>query len=113
MKGTEKQKEAVAEVAVEKKASPSATPSYKYKLVRKTDNFVKEAKEVCYIYWRSNGTFGSLGSAPNVGASLALDKQLDGKSSYTTDQITKLIEVTDSCVKFETKDGLHELTIAK
>lgn len=116
MKGTEKQKEAAAEIISEKSTvvkSESALPSSKYKLMRKKDNFVKEAKQVCYIYWKSNGTFASIGNSPNVGASLALDKEPGQNSSHTTDQITKIIEITDSCFKFETKDGLHELIIAK
>lgn len=103
MKTTEKQKEVVTE-------KPSS--NFKYKLVREKDNLIKEANEACYLFWKSNGTFQSMGSAPSVGASLALDLEFGVKSTHITDQITNIIEVSKNRVKFETKDGLHELTIA-
>lgn len=107
MKATEKKKEAAPEKS---KEVPS---NFKYKLVRKKDNLTVEANEVSYLFWKSNGTFQALGYAPSEGASMALDLEFGVKSAHITDQITKIVEISDNCVCFETKDGLHELTIAK
>lgn len=104
MKATEKQKE----VAVQKPLS-----KFKYTLTRKSDNLVKEGNEVCYVYWKGNGTFQSMGNSPSVGASLALDLEYGVKSTHITDQITSILEASGEVFKFETKDGLHELTVNK
>lgn len=104
MKATDKQKEVVAE-------TPAS--SFKYKLTRKKDNLVKEGNEVCYLFWKPNGTFQSMGNSPSVGASLAIDLEYGVKSTHITDQITSIVEVSDKGLKFETKDGLYELIVTK
>jgi hypothetical protein len=110
MKTTEKQKETIVE---DKTTDSKKVSSFKYKLVRKKDNLVVEANEVCYIFWKGNGTFQSIGNFPKETASLALDLEYGVTSTHITDQITKILEITHSIVKFETKDGVHELTINK
>jgi len=103
----EKEKEAPAKETTAVKQAPSL---YKYKLVRKSDNLTKEGNDITYVVWKSNGTFHSLSNSPSVGMSMALDLEYGVKSTYITDQITKILEQSSEGLVFETKDGKYELT---
>lgn len=95
------------------KTKEAAVSNYKYKLVRKSDNLTKEGNEITFVAWKSNGTFQSLVGSPMVGTSMALDLELGVRSTHITDQITKIVEVSEGSIKFETKDGLYECTTNK
>lgn len=95
------------------KTKEVAASNYKYKLVRKSDNLTKEGNEVTFIAWKSNGTFQSLAASPMVGTSVALDLEYGVGSTHITDQITKILEISEGLLRFETKDGVYECTVNK
>lgn len=103
MKATEKQKEAIPE------KEKAIAPKFKYKLSKKGSTVIFEGNEASYVFWKANGTFQSIGKSPSVGTSLALDLEYGVTSTHITDQITNVLEFSEGCVKFETKDGLYEL----
>lgn len=83
---------------------------YKYKLSGQDGKIVKYANEISYISWKSNGTFHALAMFPSEGLSVALDLEYGVGSTHITDQITKVLEHSGSYVKFETKDGVYEIS---
>ncbi len=82
--------------------------NYPYKLVRERDGLTKYGKQMGWIEWKSDGTFGKLHDKPAVNLSCILDPH---RMSFTwlTTSITEILEQREDYVKFKTSNSTYEL----
>jgi len=79
----------------------------KYTLHR-SDGLVKTSKAVLWIEWNEDGTFKEKHNEPAVGLSLLMSP-FNLTFMWQTTPITELLEVTESVVKFKTKNSDYTL----
>ena len=84
----------------------------KYKLVRERDGLEKHSNTITWLEWNEDDTFKQSHDEPAIGRSLILD---GNRFSYTwlTTSINKIVEMSESYVKFETQNSTYELFINK
>lgn len=80
----------------------------KYKLVRERDGLTKYGREMGWIEWKPDGTFGKLHDKPAVGLSCILDPHRISYTWLTTD-ITNILEEREDYIKFTTLNSVYEL----
>jgi hypothetical protein len=79
-----------------------------YKLVRKEDGLVKEAREIGWVEWNEEGGFKNGHKDPKIGYSLVLNPR---SFSYTwlTTTVTEIIEQREDYTHFKTENSEYEL----
>ena len=80
----------------------------KWKLVRERDGLTKHGREIGWVEWKPDGTFGKLHDKPAVGLSCILDPHRMSFTWLTTD-ITNILEEREDYVKFSTLNSIYEL----
>lgn len=81
----------------------------KYTLHR-SDGLAKTSKAVLWIEWNEDGTFKEKHNEPAVGLSLLMSP-FNMAFTWQTTPITELLEVTESVIKFKTKNSHYTLDI--
>ena len=84
----------------------------KYKLVRERDGLEKYSNIITWIEWKEDSTFKESYDEPGIGRSLILD---GNRLNYTwmTTTVSKIVEMSENYVKFETQNSTYELFINK
>jgi hypothetical protein len=80
-----------------------------YKLIRKSDNLVKESKEVLWITFDEQGKFKEKFEDPEVGRSLLMSP-FNTFFTWQTTPIVKIIRKTKHTVTFKTENSEYKLT---
>jgi len=79
-----------------------------YKLIRKKDNLIHCAKNVCYLTFFENGSFRKKHLKPKVGRSLLMSP-FNIYFTWQTTPITKIIEEKENYLHFLTENSEYEL----
>lgn len=83
-------------------------PSYKYKLIRSSDNLTVTGKKVLWLEWNENGSYKQHHDTPLVGASLVVDPRY-GTYTWLTSAMNSFIEDEEGVITFETKNSNYQL----
>jgi len=79
-----------------------------YRLVRKDDGLVKEAKDINWVEWDERGSFKEVHNKPKVGYSAILGPKSISYSWLTT-PITDILEQREDYLHFKTENSEYEL----
>ena len=79
-----------------------------YRLIRKSDNLVKESADVIWVEFNENGTFKAKFDEPMVGRSLLMSP-FNTFYTWQTTLVTKIIRKTKYTVTFKTENSEYKL----
>jgi len=82
-------------------------PTYKYKLIRSSDNLIVTGNKILWLEWNENGTYKEHHETPVVGASLVVDPHY-GTYRWLTTTMNSFTE-EEGVVNFETKNSKYQL----
>jgi len=82
-------------------------PTYKYKLIRSSDNLIVTGNKILWLEWNENGTYKEHHETPVVGASLVVDPNY-GTYTWLTTTMNSFTE-EEGVVNFETKNSKYQL----
>ena len=82
-------------------------PSYKYKLIRSSDNLIVTGNKILWLEWNENGTYKEHHETPVVGASLVVDPRY-GNYTWLTTTMNSFTE-EEGVINFETKNSKYQL----
>lgn len=79
-----------------------------YKLVRQRDELTKESNDVLWVEFNEDGTFKEKHDEPSVGRSLLMSP-FNTSFTWLTTPITKILEMSETLIKFDTENSTYEL----
>ena len=79
-----------------------------YKLVRQRDGLTKESNDVLWVEFNEDGTFKEKYNEPSAGRSLLMSP-FNTSFTWLTTPVTKILEMSENLVKFETENSTYEL----
>jgi hypothetical protein len=79
-----------------------------YKLVRQRDGLTKESNDVLWVEFNEDGTFKEKHDKPSVGRSLLMSP-FNTSFTWLTTPITKILEMSENLIKFDTENSTYEL----
>lgn len=82
-------------------------PTYKYKLIRSSDNLTVTGNKILWLEWNENGTYKEHHDNPVVGASLVVNPQYGTYTWLTTPMLSYTEE--DGVITFNTENSTYKL----
>ena len=79
-----------------------------YKLVRQRDGLTKESNDVLWVEFNEDGTFKEKYDEPSVGRSLLMSP-FNTSFTWLTTPLTKILEMSETLIKFDTENSTYEL----
>lgn len=79
-----------------------------YKLVRQRDGLTKESNDVLWVEFNEDGTFKEKHDEPSVGRSLLMSP-FNTSFTWLTTPITKILEMSENLIMFDTENSTYEL----
>jgi hypothetical protein len=80
-----------------------------YTLIRERDSLTLTGSNIAWVEWNDNGRSKYLHPDVKIGRSLLLDPSI--YYTWMTTTVVEIIEESEDCIKFRTKNSVYELKI--
>jgi hypothetical protein len=80
-----------------------------YTLIRERDSLTLTGSNIVWVEWDDNGRSKYIHPDVKIGRSLLLDSSIN--YTWMTTTVVEVIEESEDCIKFRTKNSVYELKI--